>query len=191
MADAPLGEFELVVILAVLHLIERHEPPFGSGVLEEIRGRAGRTVARGAVYVTLDRLEGKGLLASRLAGGPASRGGRPRRLYRATVRGLAAVKGVALEVVEVTDPVLGNDYLKVGTFEVGFISCAPKTTNIVWPRSKGVTRGEKGSDPFFTRKNKHLSQFMVGLIWRNDRRAAAAYPLGGNAPRRLPPWTRR
>jgi DNA-binding PadR family transcriptional regulator len=92
MADTPLGEFELVVLLAVLHLIERRDPAFGSRVLEEIRGRAGRTVARGAVYVTLDRLEGKGLLASRLAGGPASRGGRP-RLYRATARGLAAVKG--------------------------------------------------------------------------------------------------
>ena len=93
MADASLGEFELVVLLAVLHLIEHDQPVFGSAVLEEIRGRAGRTVARGAVYVTLDRLEGKGLLASRLAGGPASRGGRPRRLYRATARGLAAVKG--------------------------------------------------------------------------------------------------
>jgi DNA-binding PadR family transcriptional regulator len=92
MADEPLGEFELLVLLAVLRLTERDDPAFGSAVLEELRGGAGRTVARGAVYVTLDRLDDKGLLASRLAGGPPSRRGRPRRLFRATSRGLAAVK---------------------------------------------------------------------------------------------------
>jgi DNA-binding PadR family transcriptional regulator len=92
MTATPLGEFELVIALAVLHLMERDEPAFGSSVLTEIRSRGGRAVARGAVYVTLDRLAGKGLLASKLAAGPAVRGGRPRRVYRATARGTAAVR---------------------------------------------------------------------------------------------------
>lgn len=92
MTDTPLGEFELVVALAILHLAEREEPAFGSSVLREIRSRGGRTVARGAVYVTLERLATKGLLTSKLTVGPAIRGGRPRRVYRVTARGTSAVR---------------------------------------------------------------------------------------------------
>jgi DNA-binding PadR family transcriptional regulator len=92
MTQTPLGEFELVVALAVLHLMAREEPALGASVLAEIRSRGERAVARGAVYVTLDRLAGKGLLSSRLAAGPVTRGGRPRRVYRATARGTAAVR---------------------------------------------------------------------------------------------------
>jgi DNA-binding PadR family transcriptional regulator len=92
MTDVPLGEFELTVLLAVLQLSDRQLPAFGSAVLAEIRARHPRAVARGAVYVTLDRLQRKGLLASRLAPGPASRAGRPRRLFRVTASGLGAAR---------------------------------------------------------------------------------------------------
>src|SRR5690242_10023040 len=61
MPAPPLGEFEVLVLLAVLHLADEAYP---AAVRAEIERRARRTVARGAVYVTLDRLEAKRLLAS-------------------------------------------------------------------------------------------------------------------------------
>lgn len=85
----PLGEFEQVVLLAVLRL---GEEAYGASVLDEIRRRAGRRVARGALYVTLDRLEEKGLIRSRYAEGGPARGGRPRRLLALTPSGRRALR---------------------------------------------------------------------------------------------------
>jgi PadR family transcriptional regulator PadR len=92
---AALGEFEVLILLAVLHLGDEAYPP---AVRSEIERRARRDVARGAVYVTLDRLETKGLLVSR----PAERGAdgaRTRRAYRAAPKGVRAVRR-ALAAVE-------------------------------------------------------------------------------------------
>jgi DNA-binding PadR family transcriptional regulator len=93
---APLGEFEVLVLLAVLHLREAAFPP---AVRTEIERRAKRTVARGAVYVTLDRLEAKRLLSSHTAGDHLRASGRPRRNYRVSPKGLRAVRQ-ALAAVE-------------------------------------------------------------------------------------------
>lgn len=87
-----LGEFELVVLIAVLHLIDRGEPAYGSSIRDEILARVNRPVARGAIYVTLDRLEQKRLLASHLSGRAAVRDGRPRRLFKVTPAGLRAAR---------------------------------------------------------------------------------------------------
>jgi DNA-binding PadR family transcriptional regulator len=84
-----LGQFEHMVLLAVLRL---GDEAYGGSVLEEIERRTGRAVARGALYVTLDRLEAKGLLASRAGEAVAGRGGRPRRLVRPTAAGLRALR---------------------------------------------------------------------------------------------------
>lgn len=96
MAMTPLGEFEVLVLMAVLHFGTEANPP---AVRTAIEDRTGRDVSRGAVYVTLDRLEAKRMLASRLdspnPGGP----GRPRRLYRIAPRGLQALRR-ALSSVE-------------------------------------------------------------------------------------------
>jgi DNA-binding PadR family transcriptional regulator len=73
-----LGEFELLVLLAVM---QAGDEAYGSAILRELRTRGGRTASRGAVYVTLDRLEAKGYLSSRAEAGPPARGGRPRRYY--------------------------------------------------------------------------------------------------------------
>lgn len=86
---AILGEFEVVVLMAVLHL---DDAAYGSAIREEIERRSGRSVSRGAVYITLERLEEKGLLASRTAGSSDARGGRPKRLFRATPAGIASLK---------------------------------------------------------------------------------------------------
>jgi DNA-binding PadR family transcriptional regulator len=90
-----LGEFETLVLMAVMHLGDDAYPP---AVRAEIERRAKRQVARGAVYVTLDRLEAKKLLGSRVTG-EADGAGRPRRYYRVSPRGLRAVRR-ALEAVE-------------------------------------------------------------------------------------------
>jgi PadR family transcriptional regulator PadR len=105
---APLGEFEVVVLMAVLHL---KDDAFGSSIRDDIERRTARDVSRGAVYITLDRLEAKGLLTSRLGGGTSSRGGRPKRLYRVTPAGVRAVKhsvGVLVRMHRGLEPLLGD-----------------------------------------------------------------------------------
>jgi PadR family transcriptional regulator len=107
----PLGEFEVVVLLAVLHLTERRDPAYGSPIRSEIEQRGGRRVARGAVYVTLDRLAEKGLLESRLTAGTAERGLRPRRLFKVTPAGLRALRqavGLLARMQRGLEPVLGE-----------------------------------------------------------------------------------
>jgi PadR family transcriptional regulator PadR len=84
-----LGEFEVVVLMAVLHLGDQAYPP---AVRATIEARTGRSAARGAVYVTLDRLEAKRLLTSRLVDAAAGTGGRPRRHYQTSARGVQALR---------------------------------------------------------------------------------------------------
>jgi PadR family transcriptional regulator PadR len=73
-----LGEFEQIVLLAVLRLTDR---PYAVAVRDEILRCTGREVSRGSIYVTLDRLETKGYLRSRLADPTPERGGRAKRYY--------------------------------------------------------------------------------------------------------------
>ena len=84
-----LGEFELLVLLAALRLGEHAHPV---SMVKEIHERAGRVVQRAAVYVTLQRLEDKGLVASWLGNPSAERGGKARRHVRVTRDGKAAVR---------------------------------------------------------------------------------------------------
>jgi DNA-binding PadR family transcriptional regulator len=95
MAPATLGEFEVVILLAVLHTAP---DAYGTAIRDEITRRCGRAPARGSVYVTLDRLHEKGYLRSRLGDPTPERGGRPRRFYQVTSRGMAALRS-ALAVV--------------------------------------------------------------------------------------------
>jgi len=79
-----LGEFEQIVLLAILRL---RQDAYGMTVRREIEARTGRESAIGAVYATLDRLESKGLVRSRETEPTADRGGRPRRIYQVTAAG--------------------------------------------------------------------------------------------------------
>jgi PadR family transcriptional regulator PadR len=88
MVNGPLGDFEVLVLLAVLRVGDRAN---GSAVRADIEATTSRRIARGAVYVTLDRLEDKGLLASRLGPRPSTRGGPPTRFYRVSTAGRRAV----------------------------------------------------------------------------------------------------
>jgi DNA-binding PadR family transcriptional regulator len=96
---ASLGEFETLIILAILQVSEDGGEAYGSVVRDDIRRRTGRDVPRGSVYVTLDRLEEKGLVASREGGTSAARGGRPKRVFRVTPAGLRAVKASVAAVI--------------------------------------------------------------------------------------------
>lgn len=84
-----VAEFELAVLLAVVHC---GDGAYAVSVLDELVRRRGRPVASGAVYVTLDRLERKGLLRSRLGEPTAERGGRAKRFYALTRAGVSAVR---------------------------------------------------------------------------------------------------
>jgi PadR family transcriptional regulator PadR len=93
-----LGAFEQAVLLALVRL---EKQAYGRTILKEVQQRLQRDVAAGAVYATLDRLEEKRLISSRLGSGTAIRAGRPRRYYsieNAGVRALneskAAVEGM-------------------------------------------------------------------------------------------------
>src|SRR5882672_3723834 len=83
-----LGGFEYVVILGLLRLSEN---AYGVTVRQEIEARTGREVSIGAVYATLDRLEAKGYVKSRLGDPTPERGGRSKRFFRVTAKGVKAV----------------------------------------------------------------------------------------------------
>lgn len=82
-----LGEFEHIIILALLRLQDR---AYGVTVRQEIECRAQREVSIGAVYATLDRLERKGYVKSRRGAPTPERGGRSKRFFRVTAKGMAA-----------------------------------------------------------------------------------------------------
>ena len=86
-----LGEFEQMVLLAVL-CAGQDEDAYGVNVHAELERRTTRRVARGAVYMTLDRLEKKGLLASYLTDPTPERGGRAKRCYHVTKPAMAALR---------------------------------------------------------------------------------------------------
>jgi PadR family transcriptional regulator, regulatory protein PadR len=83
-----LGEFEHLVILALLRLGDR---AYGVSVRQEIEARIHREVSIGAIYATLNRLEAKDYVGSRLGDPTPERGGRRKRFFRVTAKGITAV----------------------------------------------------------------------------------------------------
>ena len=87
--NAVLGDFEQLVLLGVLRL---GEDAYGAAIRQEIHARSRRDVSINAVYTTLDRLEGKGLLKSWVGEPTAQRGGRRRKFYALEPAGTAALR---------------------------------------------------------------------------------------------------
>ena len=87
MADI-LGTFEQAVLLAIIRL---GDDAYGRSILQEVETRLGREVAPGAAQATLERLENKSLIKSRLGPGTPIRAGRPRRFYRVAPSGVSAL----------------------------------------------------------------------------------------------------
>jgi PadR family transcriptional regulator, regulatory protein PadR len=84
-----LGEFEQLVLLALLRLGDQ---AYGMAVRREIEARAARDVSIGAVYATLDRLEEKGLVKSKLGEPSEARGGRAKKCFNITGTGARALE---------------------------------------------------------------------------------------------------
>lgn len=84
-----LGEFEQLVLLAIVHL--RGEA-YGIPIVEEIERRTGREPARAAVYVTLRRLEEKGYVSSWMGDPTPERGGKARRYVKIQAAGRRALR---------------------------------------------------------------------------------------------------
>jgi PadR family transcriptional regulator PadR len=95
MADT-LGTFEQAVLLALVRL---GDDAYGRAIFKDVRDRLQREIAAGAVHATLERLEGKRLVTSRLGSGTEIRGGRARRFYRLSPAGIRALND-AREAVE-------------------------------------------------------------------------------------------
>ena len=89
MSKDSLGEFEALVLLAALRL---GDGAYGLSIAEEIEATASRPTARAAVYVTLRRLEAKGLISTAREPAGATRGGSPRRLVTVRPAGLSLLK---------------------------------------------------------------------------------------------------
>lgn len=84
-----LGEFELMVLLAVIRLGDN---AYGVPISGEIENRGGRDVAVSSVYAALERLEEKGLVSSFYGEPTLERGGRAKRFFQITSNGLGAVR---------------------------------------------------------------------------------------------------
>jgi PadR family transcriptional regulator, regulatory protein PadR len=89
MAREFLGGFELLVLLA---LIRVGDEAYGVPISNAIEESSGRDVAIGSVYITLDRLERKGYVSSRLGEPTAERGGRAKTYFQITAKGLKEVR---------------------------------------------------------------------------------------------------
>ncbi|MEZ5316482.1 MAG: helix-turn-helix transcriptional regulator [Vicinamibacterales bacterium] len=83
-----LGEFEQLVLFAVLQL---EDGAYGVTIRQAIEDRTGRQVSAGAVYTTLERLEGRGLVLSAWGDPTPERGGKRKRYYRLRPEGRAAL----------------------------------------------------------------------------------------------------
>ena len=98
-----LGGFEELVLLATASL---RGAGYGVTIQEAIEAETGQTVAVGAVYATLDRLERKGLVTSREGSPTRERGGRRTRLFRVSAAGMRAlsemqrIRGALREAIE-------------------------------------------------------------------------------------------
>src|SRR5262245_40265484 len=84
-----LGEFEQLVLLAIVRL---GEGAYGTTIRREIEEHTHRTIAVGALYTALDRLERKGFVASSMSEPTPQRGGRAKRHFRLRPAGATALK---------------------------------------------------------------------------------------------------
>lgn len=101
MGQRGLGEFELLVLLAAVRL--GPDEAHAVSIARDIEERTGRATRRSAVYVTLQRLEQKGLVSSRLGDPRPERGGKARRLVAVEPDGADAMRDARAALVRMWD----------------------------------------------------------------------------------------
>jgi PadR family transcriptional regulator PadR len=97
-----LGEFEQIVLLAILRI---GEDAYGVPIRSEIEKRTNREISIGALYSTLDRLENKGFVTSSFSEPRAERGGRARRYFRVEANGIKALERTREALITMWDGV--------------------------------------------------------------------------------------
>ena len=95
MAREGLGDFEQLVLLAILRL---GGEAYGVPILSELEGKTRRRSSRAAVYIALRRLERRGLVRSRFGEPTSERGGKPKRFFRITRSGVTLLKQTRSEL---------------------------------------------------------------------------------------------
>jgi PadR family transcriptional regulator, regulatory protein PadR len=95
-AHGSLGDLELLVMLAIIRL---HPDAYGVLITREIEDKTGRQVMLGSVYAALDRLEARKLVTSELGEATPQRGGRAKRYFRTTTKGLCEVRATRESLV--------------------------------------------------------------------------------------------
>jgi len=101
---APLGEFELLVLMATLSLGDEAYPV---AIAADIEARTGRRASRTSVLITLERLQDKELVHSRYGDPTPERGGRPKRFFKVKPRGLQAVRDALHRIEAMTSGLKG------------------------------------------------------------------------------------
>ena len=86
--SARLGHFEREILMALVRL---RENAYGVTIRQEVEKRTGRTVAVGAIYTALGRLERKGYVSSRMGAATAVRGGRAKKYFAINASGVEAL----------------------------------------------------------------------------------------------------
>jgi PadR family transcriptional regulator PadR len=94
-----LGEFEYLLLTAAVRL---GEDAYGAAIRQEIESATGRNCSIGALYTTLDRLEAKGFVRTRMGDPTPQRGGRPKRMVYVTAKGVEAATDFYNSVTRVT-----------------------------------------------------------------------------------------
>jgi DNA-binding PadR family transcriptional regulator len=84
-----LTDFELMILVAILRVGEH---AYGVPIARELEETGRRSVLLGAVYAALDRMEKQGLVSSKLGEPTAQRGGKAKRFFAVTSKGVRAVK---------------------------------------------------------------------------------------------------
>src|ERR1700686_4401063 len=92
-----LGNFELMVMRALIRLGEN---AYGAPISQELEDITGREVAVGSVYAALERLEDKGLVTSQLGEATPERGGRAKRYFQVSGKGLREVRDTRRSLVK-------------------------------------------------------------------------------------------
>jgi len=89
MGKSSIGDLEQLILLAVFRL---RDDAYGTRIRQEIQDRANRTCSFGALYTTLERLEEKGLVSSRLGEATPERGGRAKKHFKVEASGAMALR---------------------------------------------------------------------------------------------------
>lgn len=111
LSDIYMGEFEEIVLMAVLRLGDN---AYGVKIRQEVEQIAERSTSIGAIYTTLERLEQKGFVSSWQGEATPERGGRAKRYYKVQIAGKAAlsdkqrVRNKMLEGLELTWEIIGR-----------------------------------------------------------------------------------